>query len=1010
MEKLKKLNKWMGFLIGFLATLVYAMTMEATVSLWDCGEFIASSQKLQVVHPPGGPLFLMIGRMFTLPAELLNKPEWVAYSINFMSALSSGLAMMFLFWITTHISQKLVLKDQNSISQNNILLIIGAGIIAALTGTFLDTVWFSAVEGEVYSMSLLFTSVVFWLTCVWERKADEPFADRWLVLIAFIMGCSIFVHWLNMLSIPAIALIYYFKRYTPPSFKGIIATLITSVLILLFLMEFVITGIVGTMAKVEVFLVNSFGLPFNSGLYLSLIIFLSTLTACLYFAKKTHRPILFNSLMAFSFILIGFSTITTVPIRSNAEINIDMNGPGDLVTLASYLNREQYGQRPLATGYYYSDKLTGYEKTGFRYKKNEKKGNYEVIGNTYDPKYKNAKKKLFPRIHSDDHSRLYESWLGLKKGEKPSGLDNIKFFFIYQLNHMYIRYFMWNFVGRQSDEQGTVNALNGNWISGVSFLENPRAPEQINLPEKDKNHPYRNTFYYLPLLLGLVGMVFHFKENKQNFLAVLMLFLMTGVALTIYGNSPPIEPRERDYIFAASFWTFSIWIGIGMIALYKFISKTLSNKAGLGFAFMLSMIIPVLMGVTGWDEHDRSERYFARDLAANYLNSCAPNAILFTQGDNDTYPLWYAQQVENIRPDVQVVNLSLLQADWYINQKRNKVLEADPVPMSLSREAINGSNRDMVLYYENKKIAPENKFINLQSMMKFIGDDKNRLSYNNGSEKLSFIPTKKVSLPVDKAKVLENDTVAPEDAPLIVDKIEWELPKDKLVKDELMILDIIATNNWERPIYFAVSVSDDAYMGLQDYFQIEGLTYRLVPIKSKKKNRFSPYDGRTNTNIMYANLMNKFKFGNMRKEGLYLSNDVKRMANNLRSSYMHLADSLIEEGKPTKAIAVIDKCIEEMPDHNNPYNAFSFRLPLVYYQSKANEKGNEIAEVIINRLLDEIDYYENVQSAAFKRKYLQSREHNKQIVKAIIDTARRAGETEFATTMMQKATSSNIIL
>ena len=622
-----------------------------------------------------------------------------------------------------------------------------------------------------------------------------------------------------------------------------------------------------------------------------------------------------------------------------------------------------------------------------------------MVENTYDPEYKNAKKKLIPRIHSDDHARLYERWLGLKKGEKPTSWDNIKFFFVYQLNHMYIRYFMWNFVGRQSDAQGMVDAKSGNWISGVSFLENPRAPEQINLPEKDKNHPYRNTFYYLPLLLGLVGILFHFKTDKKNFFVLLMLFLMTGVALTIYGNSPPIEPRERDYIFAASFWTFSIWVGIGMIGLYKFISKTIKNTPGVAIAFAISLIVPIMMGVTGWDEHDRSDRYVAQALAANYLNSCAPNAILFTQGDNDTYPLWYAQQVENIRPDIQIVNLSLLQADWYINQKRNKVLEAAPVPMSLSAEAINGSDRDMVLYYENKRIAPENKFINLQSLMRFIGDDKNKLSYGNGAEKISYIPTKKFSLPVDRAKVLENDTVAPEDAPLIVDKIDWELPKNKLIKDDLMILDIIAANNWDRPIYFAVSVSNDSYQGLQDYFQLEGMAYRLVPIKNTKKNRFSPFEGRVNTNIMYSNLMEKFEFGNMNKEGLYLNDDMKRLTMNVRSNYMHLADSLIEEGKKTKAIAVVDKCIAEMPDHNNPYNAFSFRLPLIYYQANANKKGNAIAEIIINRLLDEIDYYENMGNLEQKRKFKATSEHNKQIVKAIIDTAKRAGEMEFAALM-----------
>ncbi len=1003
MEQFKKLNNIVGILIGIFATIVYALTMESSASFWDCGEFISSAQKMQVVHPPGAPLFLMIGRMFTLLPDFLNKPEYISVSVNFMSALSSGLAMMFLFWITTYMARKILYRNDVNYTKTGTFLMIGAGVIAGLTGTFLDTVWFSAVEAEVYSLSLLFTAVVFWSICKWETIANEPYADRWLLFIAFLMGCSIFVHWLNMLTIPAIGLTYYFKRYDPPKLSGIIITLILSLVFLLFILNVVITGIVGTMAKIEIAMVNSFGLPFNSGLIFSILVLLALIAGGLFFTKKSNRPVVFNLILAFIFLLVGFSTIATVPIRSNAGTSIDMNSPRDLVSLASYLNREQYGSRPLATGYYYTDKPTGVNYTGYRYQKNPTKGKYDIVGKKFDYEYKGSKSKLFPRIHSSDHASLYERWLGLRKGQKPSGVDNIKFFIMYQINHMYIRYFMWNFVGRQTDQQGTVDMKFGNWISGApSFLENPRAPDQANLPDHFANHPYRNTFYYLPFLLGLLGLVFQFMNDKRRFFIMMMLFLMTGVALTVYGNSPPIEPRERDYIFAASFWAFSVWVGLGMIALYSFISKFLKDTPGVGASFVLCLIVPILMGAKGWHEHDRSDRYTALAFASNYLNSCAENAIIFTQGDNDTYPLWYAQEVENVRTDVHVVNLSLLGVDWYINQKRNKVNDADPVPMTLTKEAIYGSNRDMVVFNENTQIAPAGKHISLQNIMKFIGDDKNQRTTVSGNDKMSYFPTKTFSLPVDKQKVLANGTVAPEDADLVVDKMEWTMPKRTLLKNDLMILDIIAANNWERPIYFAVSVDDRSYMGLQKYFQLEGLAYRLVPIENKAKNRNSPFFGRVNTNIMGKNLMEKFKFGNMDKEGVYLNTDITRMASNFRSNYMHLAESYLEEGKKDKAIEVMDKCISGIPNHNNPFNLFTYRMPLIYYQAGANEKANEVAEIIVNNLVQEVDYYENMNSSAHKKAFKGASEQYKQVIGVIIDAANRAGETEFSNKMAEK--------
>ena len=999
MKRFNRLNNIVGIAIGIFATLVYTLTMESTASLWDCGEFISSAYKMQVVHPPGAPLFLMIARMFTIIPQMIGRPDLIAWSVNFMSALGSGMSMMFLFWITTYIARKIFHKKPTEYSSTETYLMLGAGVIAALTGTFLDTVWFSAVEAEVYSLSLLFTAVVVWAIFKWESIADEPYADRWLVFIAFLMGCSIFVHWLNMLSIPAIGLTYYYKRYDPPSWKGIILTLGISIFILLFLLKVVIEGIVGVFANFEIFMVNSMGMPFNSGFLISLVAFVVLLVGLMFFARKTNKPILFNAVLAFSMVMIGFSTIITVPIRSNAGPSIDMNSPRDLVSMASYLKREQYGSRPLASGYYYNDSPTGINYLGKRYKKGKEK--YDVVGQKFDYKYENSQSKIFPRIHSRDHKALYERWLSLRKNQKPTGIHNLKFFFMYQINHMYLRYFMWNFVGRQSDTQGTVDGKHGNWISGmpISFLENPRAPSQSMLPQHFQDHPYRNTFYYLPFLLGLLGLIFHFRNDRRRFFIIMMLFLMTGVALTVYGNSPPIEPRERDYIFAASFWTFSIWVGIGMIAIYSMLAKTLKGNGPVIAAFAVSLLIPIMMGFQGWDEHDRSGRYTARDFANNYLESCAPNAIIFTQGDNDTYPLWYAQEVEGIRTDVHVVNLSLLGVDWYINQKRNKVNDALPVPMTLGPEDIYGGNRDMVVYSENPNIAPADKFINLVEIMKFIGDDKNQRPTQSGTDKYSYYPTKQFSLPVDKQQVIANGTVSPKNADKVVDRLEWTMGKKSLLKNDLMVLDIIAANNWERPIYFAVSVDRNSYMGLQKYFQLEGLAYRLVPILNTKENRNSPFFGRVDTDIMSENLLNKFKFGGMSDPGVYLSTDISRMASNFRSNFIHLADELLSEGKKAKAVEVLDKCITEMPNENNPFSIFTYRIPIIYYEAGEMEKANQMADIITTNLAEEVKYY---QSLGGKHGFKGENDRAKQILGLLMETAKKYKQNDMSDKIQDK--------
>jgi len=993
-QTFKHVNNIAGWLVFLVATLVYALTMEATASLWDCGEFIASVYKQQVVHPPGASMFIMIARMFNVLA--FGKPELVALSANFMSALCSGFAMMFLCWITTHMARKMLTPGDAfaDIAPDKVIAIIGAGVIAGLSGTFLDSVWFSAVEGEVYSMSLMWTAMVFWGIIKWENRADEPYGDRWLLFVALAIGASIFVHWLNLLCIPAMTFVYYFKRYKP-TYSGMFWAFLAGLGILGFILWFVITGLLDIASGMEIFMVNNLSLPFNSGLVLFLILFLGGFVYAIYYTAKTGKAALHNMLLGVMFILIGYSTITTAVIRSNSHPNIDMNSPRDLVSLASYLKREQYGSRPFLYGQYYTDEVVDVEETGIKYQRGEKQ--YDEVGKKIEYVY-GGKKTLFPRLYdtSPQYKQDYERWLG-HSGE-PTFADNLKFFFNYQIGHMYMRYFMWNFAGRQNDEQGMGGRKEGNWISGISFIDSMRLGNQSDLPEHMKNMASRNTFFFLPLLLGLLGMVFQFTNNKRRAFVILLLFFFTGMAIIIQGNSPPLEPRERDYIFAGSFWAFSIWVGLGVIALYDIFAPKLKGKIAAILSVGLALAVPAIMGFQGWDDHNRSNRFAARDFAANYLNSCAPNAIIFTQGDNDTYPLWYAQEVENIRRDVRVVNLSLLGVDWYINQLRRKVNDADPVPMSLDSMKIRGSRRDVVYFQENEERAPKGQFFPLQDIIRFIADD--RLSYIPQAE-ANYYPTKTISLKVNKENVMASNAVAPEDMGKLVDELRWTLNKNSLYKNDLMTLDIIAANNWKRPIYFAISVSPDSYLGMEKYFQLEGLAYRLMPIEvvpatdplTGKPDRVQK--GRVNPDIMYDNLINKFKFGNIDNKNVHVDADLRRMVFNFRGNYARLANALIERGDKQKAIQALDYCMAQMPDYAAPYNFYMYTLIESYYQADAFEKANQLTDQISDQLVEELKYVLKLPKRE-QEAYDQELQLNDYFIRRFAALAKQKGQTEFA--------------
>ncbi|MGB0839914.1 MAG: hypothetical protein ACPGXL_07230 [Chitinophagales bacterium] len=646
-------------------------------------------------------------------------------------------------------------------------------------------------------------------------------------------------------------------------------------------------------------------------------------------------------------------------------------------------------------GYDYTAEITGVNKTGTKYQRGAKK--YDDVGDRIEYEYK-GKQVLFPRVYSTDanHKKLYLQWLGIRKGKRPNFGDNMSFFFRYQLGHMYFRYFMWNFAGRQNDEQGMGDRKDGNWISGIPFVDSfLLGASQSNLSETVSNHPSRNTYYFLPLLLGLLGMVFHATNQKKWAWVIFCLFFMTGIALVIQGNSPPVEPRERDYIFAASFFAFTIWLGIGVIALYDILKSSLKNgKTAAMAAVGLCLVVPLIMGFQNWDDHDRSDRFAARDFAANYLNTCAPNAIIFTQGDNDTYPLWYAQEVEGVRRDVRIVNLSLLGVDWYINQMRRKVNDAAPVPMTLTPDKVRGTKNDVVPYYQNPQIAPEGAYVGLNEVMKFVADDSPR-SKAPSRNNLNYIPTRNFKInvsPANQQKLIADKAIAPEDVPLMTSELRWQLNKTSLYKNDLMVLDIINANNWERPIYFAISVSPSSYLGLEKYFQLEGLAYRLVPIEAPKDG---VYSGRVNTEIMYNNLMNHFRFGNIKDADVFSNSDLRRMIFNFRGNFARLADALNEKGQTQKGAEVLRRSMEVMPDSAAPYNVFMYSTVRSFYATKDYESANQLTRQVATRLAGELKYYNSLSGSSGKA-YKQDAQMSQNLIQEFIRLAKKEGQNDFA--------------
>jgi len=1053
----KKWNVITGWVIFLIASFVFISTIEPTASFWDCGEFIASGYKLEVGHPPGASFFMLITRA----VSMFMPVEYVAASVNTISALSSAFTILFLFWTITAFGKKLATLNNAEFTNAKKIAVIFSGLIGGLSYTFSDSFWFSAVEGEVYAMSSLFTALVFWGIMKFDAENDPRKENQWIILIAYLMGLSVGVHLLNLLAIPAMAFVYYFKKYkvTP---KGIFFTFLISVLILGAIQAVIIPKSVGLGGLFELLFVNSMGLPFNSGLIFYFILLTLAFVFGLRYAHQKRKPLLQMSILSVLVILIGYSTIFVITIRSSANPPMDENDPSDVFTLQSYLNREQYGDRPLLFGQYWNTpidynnsrkdgkpvRMKAYTVRSKGGKRNLKTFKFKFdaenyikahpdkgysIGNEYIIKdnkknseynFNKSFETIFPRMYSTQahHKKEYIKWSHFKgtpmrtrdnQGNatiinKPTFSENLRFFFSYQVNWMYGRYFMWNFSGKQNDKQGHGNILDGNWLSGVKIIDSERLGSQYNLPPSFTANKAYNRFYMFPLLLGLIGFIFMAYRDPKNFTVVALLFFFTGLAIVIYLNQYPMQPRERDYAYVGSFYAFAIWIGLGVYALFdmalhlgkKVLIKVIGYPAVMGVVlylfemllekdhsfsysilyltlvgglallalkaifyftkkpmavaivtFVFALSVPVLMAKDGWDDHSRAKRRTALDFARDYLESCAPNAILFTNGDNDTFPLWYAQEVEGYRTDIRIVNLSLLNTDWYIDQMKRKAYESDPVPFNLPESKYRQGTRDIVLLQSDPRL--KGKYINAGQAIRFAADDNNTLPVGGG-EKLSYIPTKNFELNVDKEKVLRNGTVSLKDSALIVNKVQWTINKTYLLKNQLMVLLLLAENNWKRPIYFAVTTGKDAYLGLENYFQLEGLAYRLVPIKTINKN--PNLSGRVATDIMYNNVMDKFVWGNMNVDGVYVDENITRMTTNLRLQFSNLSSALINENENDKAKQVLDYSLEVMPDKNVPFSRVMLPAIENYYKLGDYDKANELTTILFNRYANELVY------------------------------------------------------
>ena len=1035
MKHFKLIDNVTGWLIFLVAAFTYLSTIEPTGSFWDCGEFVSSAYKLEVGHPPGAPFFMLMANLFT---QLTSSTAQVAKMVNTMSALFSALTILFLFWSITHMARRIILKEgKRELTLARTIMVMGCGVVGALAYTFSDTFWFSAVEGEVYASSSLFTAVVFWLILKWEEVADRPHADRWIVLIAYFMGLSVGVHLLNLLCIPAIVLVYYYKKYPNPTTKGTLLALLISFALVAVMMYGVVQGLVEVCGLFELLFVNVFGMPYNTGVYAYVIIvaavlawaiwetmrdepnalrvrlsfllsivllgipfigegyllgvlLIAALGVALFRMKRLHVAALNTTLVSLLVIVVGYSSYALILIRSTADTPMNQNAPSDIFTLRSYLAREQYGSTPLLYGPTYIgelqrnndgtpvDKGNG-AKTWSRVIKKDPSEKDRYYVSTVAPEYVyiSETEMLFPRMYSSDprHIEAYKFWGNVKgapvkyqiMGEtktamKPTFAENIVFFVRYQLNFMYWRYFMWNFSGRQNDNQSHGEIMNGNWITGIKPIDALMVGPQDNMPNEIINNKGHNVYFMLPLLLGILGILYQLgsgRRGMQSFWITFLLFFMTGIAIVLYLNQTPYQPRERDYAYAGSFYAFCIWIGLGVGAIARAMEKfgKLPGIAAGALASVVCVLVPLQMAGQNWDDHDRSGRYMCRDFGSNYLESCEPNAIIFTNGDNDTFPLWYAQEVEGIRTDVRVCNTSYLQTDWYTDQMKRQAYNSDPLPITWTRSQYIQGTRDHAYVFKRVEQMDLN-----QALDWLRSDDPRTKTVPGIGEKLDYLPSERLILPIDSAAVLQNKAIDPQDAPMMARELIVDLSgKQAIGKEAITILDMLATNNWKRPIYFAITVDPDQFVRLDPYFQKTGLAYRIVPFVTRAEGARA-----IDTEKMYDNVMNRFKWGGADRPGVYIEENTMRMCKSYRMYiFGELAQALLREGKRDKALAVVDKAMKVLPPANVPLDYSAIAIGEVYMALGEKAKGEPILDAIVENSLRNIRWYVRLKPSQF---------------------------------------------
>lgn len=967
-RKQSNIAGWVVFAIAFI---VYYMSAERSGSLWDCGEFILGAAKLQVVHPPGAPLFILVGRLFAWVGSLVSSnPSVPAFAVNIMSGICTALAATFICWSTIILAKIAWMGQEKEPETNEGWALAASGLVAGLTGAFCTSVWFSAVEGEVYAMSTFFTALTLWAALKWYYLPTNAQNEKWLILSLFMAAVSIGVHLLSLLLFPFIGLLYYYKRFNNHNLKGALIALIGSVVTLGVYQKLVIVGLPQLWAAFDYMMVNGLGLPFHTGIIPFLIVIGGAIYYGLHYARKQASPVIQNIAVTTLLVILGFSTVAVVVIRANANTPINMNSPTDAQRLIPYLNREQYGDRPLLKG-------PAYNVSPIEYKSDDRYGRvgdrYEVVDKKFTPIYKSSDEKFFPRMGHSDRASLYQYWMGGNK-TKPDQGENMRFFWRYQVSWMYWRYFFWNFVGRQNFDQGYFpwNLKSGHSLSGIKPIDHMFLYNQDKEPDRMKNDPGRNKYYFIPLILGLLGLFWHYKSSKRDFLALLMLFIITGIGIIFYSNEPPNEPRERDYVLVGSFLTFSIWVGMGVIFLYQFLASKIKSNTMIPtvLAAGLGIMSPLIMGTQNFDDHSRRHLTGSRDYATNFLESCAPNAILFTYGDNDTYPLWYAQEMEGVRTDVRVVNLSLIAVDWYINQVRRKINKSDPIKLTISEDNYRGDSRMQLVIN-----APEGATKTAAEVLKFV-NEKHPMPLQSGQTMDTYIPARKVVIPIDRARALAAGMINASDSN-VAPQIEINLTSNYIMKDDLAVLDIIASNIYDRPIYFATTANPDRLIGLNNYSQLEGLATRIVPIKSVPDGRFGQYGaGRVNSEKIYENVMGKFKWGGFDKYKMFnFENSFNPSFSAMRITFMRSIDALVKSNQMKKAEDLNDKYFAAFPQMNFDYDAQRLVFIEFYFQMSQLAKCKEESLKLARETAQYLEFYNSLSKeeleAGFKDDYSQ---------------------------------------